>query len=234
MTDETTAVTERELLRWSEMLSAIARTGLAFTESLYEQERFEEILAIAAEIQALSSLPVDPEQLVTEWTKTIGHGVPGYITPKATVGAVVGNDDGEILLVQRADSGIWLYPTGWADVGYSPAEVAVKEVWEETGIKCEVVQLLGIRDGMRLGFTRIPLYSMVFHLRAVGGTLRPHPLECADVGFYPEHDLPEPMYGVDLWAPQAFAAIRGEAVDISYDSVRIAPWEEEEAHAESE
>ena len=38
------------------------------------------------------------------------------------VGAVVGNDDGELLLVQRADSGVWLYPTGWADVGYSPAE----------------------------------------------------------------------------------------------------------------
>ena len=58
----------------------------------------------------------------------VGEGVPGYVTPKVAVGAVVGNDDGEILLVQRADSGIWLYPTGWADVGYSPAEVAVKEV----------------------------------------------------------------------------------------------------------
>ena len=38
---------------------------------------------------------------------------------------IVGNEAGEILLVQRADSGVWLYPTGWADVGYSPAEVAV-------------------------------------------------------------------------------------------------------------
>ena len=54
---------------------------------------------------------------------------------KVAVGAVVGNDDGEILLVQRADSGVWLYPTGWADVGYSPSEVAVKEVHEETGIE---------------------------------------------------------------------------------------------------
>src|SRR3712207_7793138 len=61
----------------------------------------------------------------------------GYVTPKVAVGAVVGNDDGEILLVQRADSGVWLYPTGWADIGYSPAEVAVKEVLEETGITCE-------------------------------------------------------------------------------------------------
>ena len=234
MSEEPASVTERELLRWSEMLAAIARTGLAFTESLYEQERFEEVLKIAAEIQARSSLPVDPHDLVVEWTKTIGHGVPGYITPKATVGAVVGNDDGELLLVKRADSGIWLYPTGWADVGYSPAEVAVKEVWEETGIKSEVVQLLGIRDGMRLGFTRIPLYSMVFHLRAVGGELRAHPLECADVGFFPEDDLPDPMYGVEHWGPQAFAAIRGESVDVGFDTVRVDPWDEEEPDAQSE
>lgn len=232
MSESNDSVTEKELLRWSEMLAAIARTGLAFTESLYEQERFEEVLAVAAEIQAGSSLAVDPGELVAEWTKTIGHGVPGYVTPKSTVGAVVGNDDGELLLVKRADSGIWLYPTGWADVGYSPAEVAVKEVWEETGIQTEVVGLLGIHDGMRLGFTRIPLYSMVFHLRAIGGDLRPHPLECEDVGFFAEDDLPDPMHGVDRWGPQAFAAIRGDTVPVVFDGVRRPPWEEPDAESE--
>mgnify|MGYP001825151521 CR=1 FL=1 len=226
MVDDVSQVTERELLRWSEMLSALARTGLAFTESLYEQERFEEILLVAAEIHAGSSLPIDVDILVAEWTKTIGHGVPGYVTPKCTVGAIVGNEQNEILLVKRADSGIWLYPTGWADVGYSPAEVAVKEVWEETGIRSEVVQLLGVLDGMRLGFTRIPLYSIVFHLRAIGGELQPHPLECADVGFFAEDDLPEPMYGSERWGPQAFAAIRGEDVPVIFDGVRNPPWED--------
>jgi hypothetical protein len=41
----------KTLLRWSETLSGIARTGLGFTESLYEQERFEEILKVAADIR---------------------------------------------------------------------------------------------------------------------------------------------------------------------------------------
>lgn len=226
MPEPTDAVTEQDLLRWSEMLSALARTGLAFTESLYEQERFEEILAVAAEIQAGASLPIDPKTLIAEWTKTIGHGVPGYVTPKNTVGAIVGNDAGELLLMQRADSGVWLYPTGWADVGYSAAEVAVKEVWEETGIETEVVGLLGIYDGMRLGFTRIPLYSTVFHLRATGGELKAHPLECSDVGFFTESNLPEPLVGADRWLPRAFAAIRGEKLPVEFDDVRTPPWQE--------
>ena len=40
-----------DLLRWSEALSALARTGLGFTESLYERERFQEILHIAGEMR---------------------------------------------------------------------------------------------------------------------------------------------------------------------------------------
>ena len=41
-------ITETDLLRWAEALAGIARTGLGFTESLYERERFEEVLAVLA------------------------------------------------------------------------------------------------------------------------------------------------------------------------------------------
>ena len=59
-------VTEQHLLRWAEMLSALARTGLAFTESLYEQERFEEFLAVAAEIHAKTASKIEADTLVAE------------------------------------------------------------------------------------------------------------------------------------------------------------------------
>ena len=130
-------------MRWSESLAGIARTGLGFTDSLYERERFEEVLAVAADIKVAAGLEFDTDSVVYEWMKQVGDGVGGYVTPKVAVGAVVGDDDGRILLIQRADSGIWLYPTGWADVGYSASEVAVKEVWEETGIECEVIRPIG-------------------------------------------------------------------------------------------
>src|SRR6478736_5158569 len=132
------AVAASDLLRWAETLSGIARTGLGFTQSLYEQERFEEVLKVAADIRAAAVEEAQAETLFEEWLSTVGEGVGGYVTPKVAVAAVVGNEAGELLLTQRADSGIWLYPVGWADVGYSPSEVAVKEVHEETGIEVEV------------------------------------------------------------------------------------------------
>lgn len=217
-------ITEADLIRWAESLAGIARTGLGFTENLYERERFEEVLAVAADIRHAADARIDPASLVDEWLRGVGSGVPGYVTPKIAVGAVVGNDAGEILLIERADSGIWLYPTGWADVGYSAAEVAVKEVEEETGIECEVVGLIAVLDGLRLGFTRVPLYSLVFHCRAVGGDLKAHPLETNDVGWFGRENLPSPLAGYDQWGELAFAAIEGRPAPVWFDEPRTPPW----------
>ncbi|MDH4143567.1 MAG: NUDIX hydrolase N-terminal domain-containing protein [Acidimicrobiia bacterium] len=217
-------LTELDLIRWSEALAGIARTGLGFTESLYERERYEEVLHVAADIRAAVGRQIDRDHSVVEWMKLIQPGASGYVTPKIAVGAVVGNDEGEVLLVQRADSGHWLYPTGWADIGYSPAEVALKEVQEETGIECEVVGLLGVMDGLRRGFTRVPLYSLLFHCRATGGELAAHPLECRDVGFFHFDALPEPLAGTsNLWG-HVQAAVRGEIIVPFFDPPRDSPW----------
>jgi ADP-ribose pyrophosphatase YjhB (NUDIX family) len=221
-------VPTRTLLRWSEALAGIARTGLGFTESLYEQERFLEILHVAADIRAQaepgSPTPEDAEGMVAEWLGQVGRGVPGYVTPKVAVGAAVGNDAGELLLMQRADSGVWLYPTGWCDVGYSAAEVVAKEVEEETGIVVEPVRLIAVLDGLRLGISRIPLYSLVFHCRVVGGSLQAHPLECRDVGWFRPEGLPSPLAGLERWGDAVFAALRGERRDVHYDPIRQPVW----------
>ncbi len=222
--------TEADLVRWSETLAAIARTGLGFTKSLYEQERFEEVLNVAADIRMAAGRDDHrngPADLVEGWLESVGQGVAGYVTPKVAVGAVVGNEAGEMLLIQRGDSGVWLYPTGWADVGYSAAEVVVKEVLEETGIKAEPLRVIAILDGLQLGATGLPFYSLVFHCRAVGGRLRPHPLEVHDVGWFAEDALPSPLAGAERWKEQAFAAIRGEPLDVLYDAPRSPAWRPE-------
>jgi ADP-ribose pyrophosphatase YjhB (NUDIX family) len=225
MTDQH-AVSASDLLRWAETLSGVARTGLGFTESLYEKERFEEVLKVAADIRSAAIEEAEADAMFEEWLASVGEGVAGYVTPKVAVAAVVGNDKNEILLTQRADSGVWLYPVGWADVGYSPSEVAIKEVHEETGIEVEPVSLIAVFDGLRLGFARVPLYSLVFHCRMIGGELRGHPLETRQVGFFSREDLPWPLAGGARWVETAFAAIEGEARPVDFDAPRTPPWRE--------
>jgi ADP-ribose pyrophosphatase YjhB (NUDIX family) len=186
------------------------------------------VLKVAADIKSASddALEIRREQdhFVQEWMESIGEGVPGYVTPKVAIGAIVGNEKGEILLVQRKDSGVWLYPTGWADVGYSPAEVAMKEVEEETGIIAEPLQLLGVVDGMRMGFSRFGMYMLLFHLRATGGELNGHPLETGDVGWFAPDALPTPTAGAQWWGDMAFAAIAGDVRPATFDAPRENLW----------
>lgn len=217
-------VSPTDLLRWAEALAGIARTGLGFTDNLYERERFEEVLKVAADIRSAAEEETHAEEQFEEWIRTVGRGVAGYVTPKVAVAAVVGNDGGEILLTQRADSGVWLYPVGWADVGYSPAEIAVKEVWEETGMEVEVVRLLAVLDGLRLGFSRVPMYTLVFLCRVLGGELQGHPLETSDVGFFGRDALPEPTAGANIWGEFAFGAIDGNRDPVFFDPPRDPPW----------
>src|SRR6516225_8816334 len=186
-------VNDVDLMRWSEALAGIARTGLAFTDSLYERERFEEVLRVAADIRVAAERDEGrfaTGDLVDGWMESVGEGVAGYVTPKVAVGAIVGNERGELLLIQRGDSGVWLYPTGWADVGYSASEVAVKEVHEETGIDAEPVRLIAVLDGLQLGARGLPFYSLVFHCRSIGGELNGHPLETRNVGWFGPSALP--------------------------------------------
>ena len=164
-------------------LCAISQTGLAFHPHAYDQERYEALLRLAGQMTATLNAPaaLDP-QLAADfegyWRSEIRAGVPGYITPKVGVGAVVFNEDDELLLICRSDSGHWLYPTGWLDVGLTPAETAVKEVREETGLAVEAEKLLGVFDS---SLRRYPLpFHMIStkcpqstHRRAVQGDREP-------------------------------------------------------------
>ena len=65
-------------------------------------------------------------------------------------------------------------------------------------------------DGLRLGFARVPMYSIVFHCRMIGGELKGHPLETSAVGFFARDALPQPLAGAHRWLDIAFRAIDGE------------------------
>ena len=80
--------------------------------------------------------------------------------------AVFGGD--RILLVKEPEDGSWSLPGGWADVGESPAEAAVREVREESGYRVWAVRLISAYDRDRHGHPPIPyhVYKLVFCARS--------------------------------------------------------------------
>ena len=75
----------------------------------------------------------------------------GYATPKLDVRAAVFDQAGRVLLVRERVDGAWAMPGGWADVGESLAEGAVREVREESGYDVVIDRLLGLYERERWG-----------------------------------------------------------------------------------
>jgi len=184
-----------ELARFLQRISAIARTGLAFSPHGFDAERYEELLREAARLSSLLSgqAPEAADEMVRRWRESVASGYDGYVTTAVGCGAIVFNSNDEILMIKRAN-GRWFYPGGFCDVGSSPAENVVREVREETGLTVTPIRLMGVTDSLKLGSAARHLYSILFYCRLDGGKMRPHPLEVLDLGFFAFDQIPEPLH----------------------------------------
>ena len=70
----------------------------------------------------------------------------------------------QILLVKESGDEDWSLPGGWADVGESASEAAVRETLEESGYRVRPVRLLAAYDRDKHGHPPIPyhVYKLVF------------------------------------------------------------------------
>jgi ADP-ribose pyrophosphatase YjhB (NUDIX family) len=130
-----------QLLSRAQRLQALSQAGLAYATNPYDRERYEEMHSIS--VKLLAELTDEPVEKIIR----VFASEDGYPTPKIDVRAVLSRTGPEILLVrERIDGGKWTLPGGWADIGYTPFEVAAKEAYEETGLIVQPVRLLALLD----------------------------------------------------------------------------------------
>lgn len=110
------------------------------------------------------------------------------------VTAVVLDDDGRVLLCQRADNRRWTLITGILEPGEHPAQGVVREVLEETAVVAEVEHLAEVYAGAPMEFVngdRAQFLTLTFRCRHVSGSARVNDDESAQVGWFGLDELPE-------------------------------------------
>lgn len=88
-----------------------------------------------------------------------------------TSSAIVFNDNGDVLLIHHNKLGLWLYPGGHIDPNEDPAEAALREVYEETGIHADI---LGPQPFQHPAVRSVPTPFAVIEMDVEDRTVGPH------------------------------------------------------------
>ncbi len=189
-----------EILRIIRRLQAIAQAGIHYSDNAFDLQRYEELRELSVQMAAQIS-DAEPDKIRNLFT-----GDTGFQTPKVDIRAVVLKDK-RILLVRERSDNRWSMPGGFADINYSPAEVAVKEVAEEAGLEVKVNRLLAVVDTDRHNFPPLEFhyYKLIILCDLIGGELRGSD-ETEEARFFDPDDLPE--LSEKRNTPELFALIK--------------------------
>ena len=175
---------EPQWLKIAREVRALAQTGLAFSADGFDQQRYERLRELAAQLMAQGSA-AEHESIIE-----LLRQENGYATPKVDVrGAAF--QDGRVLMVREISDGKWTLPGGWADVNQSAGECVVREIAEESGFKARALKLAAVYDYQKRNPPRHidSIYKMFFICEIVGGAACASD-ETSEVAFFPRDELP--------------------------------------------
>lgn len=171
-------------LKWAIEIQSLAQAGLAYTNNVYDIERYERLREISAEIISEKS------DTSLEKTKDLFCNETGYQTPKIDTRAVIFKDD-KILLVHE-NNGTWSLPGGWCDVLESVKSNTVKEVREETGLDAVAKKIIAVQDRNK---HNKPIYAYgvckIFVLCDVINGKFEKNIETTEIKYFSLEDLPD-------------------------------------------
>jgi len=183
-------------LDWARRLQSIAQSGAFYAQQFdhpFDAERYDQIMQIAAEITAASEGDAGIDALTH--IQDLYAAQTGHTTPKVDVRGIVFKENKLLLVQEKLDGDRWTLPGGWADVGDSAAESAVREVWEETGFRVRASKLIALynREHPRHGHPHYVFhaYKAFFGCELISDTreIDPRNIETSEIGWYAEDEI---------------------------------------------
>lgn len=112
--------------------------------------------------------------------------------------AVLRDQRGRVLLIERSDNGHWSMPAGAMELGESISDCAVREVREETGLRALRVSAFALYTGPDRTHTNMyghtyQVFTTAFRVDEWDGQLLRVTDETTDAGFFAPDALPTPL-----------------------------------------
>jgi 8-oxo-dGTP pyrophosphatase MutT (NUDIX family) len=128
------------------------------------------------------------------------------LVPSASV--AVRDEQGRVLLARHSTGGTWSLPGGAVEPLETPADAAVREVWEEIGITVELTRIVGVYAGPDFvvryeNGDETAYLAIVFEARWTGGEARPDGVEVLELGYFGRNDVGR--LDMPPWMPEMLA-----------------------------
>lgn len=170
-------------LKFAIEIKSLAQNGLAYTNNLYDIERYTRLREISAEMLSMKT------EFSIEKVKDVLCNETGYQTPKLDTRAAIFKDN-KILLVHEND-GTWSLPGGWVDVLESIKSNTIKEVKEETGLDVFAKKIIAVQDRNK---HNKPVYAYgvckIFVLCELIGGKFENNIETTEIAYFSLDELP--------------------------------------------
>ncbi len=126
---------------------------------------------------------------MSEYMRELRSRVGDRLLEVPSVSVVVRDGRGRVLLVRHENDGAWTTPGGAVEPLEVPADAAMREMWEETGLQVELTRILGVYGGPEFVVTyrngdRTSYVMVVFEGKRVAGEPRPDGVETLDVRYF--------------------------------------------------
>ncbi|WP_432980174.1 NUDIX hydrolase [Dactylosporangium sp. CA-233914] len=149
---------------------SVAVSGVRDVLALISPDRHEDRVLFDVEPDSATVLGEEESAAESELPKGQRFAAYGFVTDLA----------GRVLLTEIArgfpGAGRWHLPGGGTDVGEQPAEALLRELYEETGQRGRIVELLGVTHRCSQGLVGPEGYPMNWHaVRALYRVLVPEP-----------------------------------------------------------
>lgn len=161
---------------------SIAKIGLTYSTDPYAVDNYKELNELSKQmLEKFMDVKFDKPSM---FTKEV------YPTPNISVRTVIAQE-GKILLVKEANSGLWSLPGGWCDLYDSPSKAAFNEVSQEAGVEPKIKRLIGVLERTPHKTNQnVPEYLLVFEGSISSSDFAKHCHETLDVRFFDMKDLP--------------------------------------------
>lgn len=132
---------------------------------------------------------------ISEYLKNLREKIGNEIIQVPSVAAVIRDQEKKILLVKSADSNVWGIPAGAIDLGETPEEAVVREVFEETGLQIINEKIIGVFGGKKFRYTyangdEVEYLTVVFECRITGGKLKNQDGEISEIKYFNIEEMP--------------------------------------------